>query len=111
MSPGLDLSSPKRSAAPPGKTSPCRGKPSKARLAATALLAVAAVYLAVWPHELGHASAAWLYGCKADPWRTGTLWYLTGSRPGASERFWRMAFVGFALLVAGAAVASRFLLT
>ncbi|HEX3556432.1 MAG TPA: hypothetical protein VIA62_24695 [Thermoanaerobaculia bacterium] len=41
-----------------------------------------AVYLAVWPHELGHAVAAWLQGCKADGWRTGTRWYLWGSQGG-----------------------------
>lgn len=54
----------------------------KIRCAVAALLAVAAVYLAVWPHEIGHASAAWLYGCKADGWRTGTNWYLAGSLGG-----------------------------
>jgi hypothetical protein len=57
----------------------------KTRFAVTALLAVAAVYLAVWPHELGHASVAWLYGCKADAWRTGTRWYLAGSVAGAID--------------------------
>lgn len=46
------------------------------------VLAVAAVYLAVWPHELGHAAAAWLLGCKADGWRTGTQWFLWGSQGG-----------------------------
>lgn len=45
-------------------------------------LAGAAVYLAVWPHELGHATAAWLLGCKADGWRTGTRWFLWGSQGG-----------------------------
>jgi hypothetical protein len=45
-------------------------------------LAGAAVYLAVWPHELGHAAAAWLLGCKADGWRTGTRWFLWGSQGG-----------------------------
>lgn len=52
---------------------------------AAALLAVAAVYLAVWPHELGHASVARLYGCKADAWTTGTRWYLAGSQGGAID--------------------------
>ena len=36
-----------------------------------ALLALAAVYAAVWGHELGHSFAAYLAGCKAEPWRTG----------------------------------------
>ena len=50
-----------------------------------ALLAVTAVYLAVWPHELGHSLAAYLYGCKTDAWRTETHWYLAGSRAGAID--------------------------
>lgn len=57
----------------------------KARCALTALLALAAVYLAVWPHEIGHATAAWLYDCKADAWRTDTHWYLAGSQGGAID--------------------------
>ncbi|HEX3527271.1 MAG TPA: site-2 protease family protein [Thermoanaerobaculia bacterium] len=57
----------------------------RTRCTVTALLAVAAVYLAVWPHEIGHATAAWLYGCKADAWRTGTHWYLAGSQGGAID--------------------------
>jgi len=46
------------------------------------VLAGATVVLAVWPHELGHAAAAWLLGCKADGWRTGTRWFLWGSQGG-----------------------------
>jgi hypothetical protein len=57
-----------------------------ASFALLALLAITAVYLTVWPHELGHASVAWLYGCKADPWRTETHWYLAGSRAGAVDQ-------------------------
>lgn len=55
------------------------------RFAILILLAAAAVFLAVWPHELGHAGAAWLFGCKADPWRTDTRWFLAGSRGGAID--------------------------
>jgi len=55
------------------------------RLLALLVLAGAAVYLAVWPHELGHAGAAWLLGCKADGWRTGTRWLLWGSQGGAID--------------------------
>src|SRR5947209_14076565 len=51
-------------------------------LVVLASVAGLAVYLAVWPHELGHAAAAWLQGCKADGWRTGTRWYLWGSQGG-----------------------------
>ncbi|MBW8879376.1 MAG: hypothetical protein JF614_30960 [Acidobacteria bacterium] len=51
-------------------------------LVVLASVAGMAVYLAVWPHELGHAAAAWLQGCKADGWRTGTRWYLWGSQGG-----------------------------
>jgi hypothetical protein len=54
-------------------------------VAVLTVLAVAAVYLAVWPHELGHSLAAYLYGCKADPWRTETRWYLAGSRAGVID--------------------------
>jgi hypothetical protein len=50
--------------------------------AVTALLALAALYLTVWPHELGHSAVARLYGCKADFWRTDTHWYLAGSQAG-----------------------------
>jgi hypothetical protein len=57
-----------------------------ASFALLALLAITVVYLTVWPHELGHASVAWLYGCKADPWRTDTHWYLAGSRAGAVDQ-------------------------
>ena len=57
-----------------------RRRPAQSRLVAVlAVLAVAAVYLAVWPHELGHSLVAHLYGCKADRWRTDTRWYLAGS--------------------------------
>jgi hypothetical protein len=55
---------------------------STGSLLALIVLAGAAVYLAVWPHELGHAAAAWLLGCKADGWRTGTRWLLWGSQSG-----------------------------
>jgi hypothetical protein len=55
---------------------------STGSLLALLVLAGAAVYLAVWPHELGHAAAAWLLGCKADAWRTGTRWFLWGSQGG-----------------------------
>lgn len=54
-------------------------------LLALLVLAGAAVYLAVWPHELGHAVAAWRLGCKADGWRTGTRWFLWGSQGGAID--------------------------
>jgi hypothetical protein len=57
------------------------GKSTGRRLALLGL-AAAAVYLAVWPHELGHATMAWLLGCKADGWRTGTRWFLWGSQGG-----------------------------
>jgi len=58
---------------------------SACRRLALLVLAGAAVYLAVWPHELGHAFAAWLLGCKADGWRTGTRWFLWGSQGGAID--------------------------
>jgi len=58
---------------------------STGRGLALLVLAGAAVYLAVWPHELGHAVVAWLLGCKADGWRTGTHWFLWGSQGGAID--------------------------
>lgn len=55
---------------------------SKGRGLALLVLAGATVYLAIWPHELGHAAVAWLLGCKADGWHTGTRWFLWGSQGG-----------------------------
>jgi hypothetical protein len=56
--------------------------PRLARAPVVALLAVLALYAAVWPHELGHATVAWLWGCKPTWWRTATTWYLWNSRAG-----------------------------
>jgi len=81
------------------------------RCTVTALLAVVAVYLAVWPHEIGHATAAWLYGCKADAWRTGTHWYLAGSQGGAiDEECLARRGGGAAAVVAFAGIAVNLLL-
>src|SRR4029077_19172317 len=73
----------RRTAARSGRSS--MAEKSTGRLLALLGLAGAAVYLAVWPHELGHAAAAWLLGCKADGWRTGTRWFLWGSQGGAID--------------------------
>src|SRR4029077_2511439 len=70
----------RRTAARSGRSS--MAEESTGRVLAVRGLAGAAVYLAVWPHELGHAAAAWLLGCKADGWRTGTRWFLWGSQGG-----------------------------
>lgn len=43
------------------------------------MIAVGVLYLTVWPHELGHASVAYLYCCKANWWQTDTSWYLWSS--------------------------------
>jgi hypothetical protein len=81
------------------------------RLAITLLLAAAAVFLAVWPHELGHATTAWLLGCKADPWRTETHWFLAGSRGGAIDQACLARQGGVAQgLTAGAGTAVNLLL-
>jgi hypothetical protein len=53
------------------------------RLIRLAALALASLYLTVWPHELGHAIAAYRLGCKADWWSTYTRLLLAGSGPGA----------------------------
>ncbi len=54
-------------------------------LSLATLLALLAVYGAVWPHELGHAATAWGLGCKSDPWRTGTAPLLWGSGGGVID--------------------------
>jgi hypothetical protein len=50
------------------------------------LLGGAALYLAVWPHELGHSIVAYLLGCKTNWWRTGTTWLLWNSQAGDVDR-------------------------
>jgi hypothetical protein len=47
--------------------------------------AVAALYLTVWPHELGHSIAAYLLGCKANWWQTDTSPILWGSYGGSID--------------------------
>ncbi len=46
------------------------------------LLAIVALYLTVWPHELGHSTMAYLSGCKMNWWQTKTSWFLWDSRGG-----------------------------
>ena len=46
------------------------------------LLAVGVLYLTIWPHELGHSSVAYLFGCKANWWQTDMSWFLWNSRGG-----------------------------
>jgi hypothetical protein len=66
---------------------PPRPSPDRpaARLAAPAVAAAAAVCGAVWPHELGHALAARLLGCRAGWWPSGVTPWLAGSRPGGID--------------------------
>jgi hypothetical protein len=45
-------------------------------------LAIGALYLTIWPHELGHSGVAYLYGCKANWWQTDTSWLLWSSWAG-----------------------------
>lgn len=49
------------------------------------VLALAMLYLTIWPHELAHALAAYLCGCKSDWWRTGTSWFLWDSWGGTID--------------------------
>jgi hypothetical protein len=49
------------------------------RTGLAAALAIAALYLTVRPHEVGHATAAFLLGCKPNWWSTDTSWYLWSS--------------------------------
>jgi hypothetical protein len=43
------------------------------------ILAVAVLYPTIWPHEVGHGVAPYLYGCKKTFWRTDTSWFLVSS--------------------------------
>lgn len=52
---------------------------SALRAAAAGVLGVLALYLAIWPHETGHAIAGWLVGCKKNWWTTDTSWFLWDS--------------------------------
>jgi len=55
------------------------------RYMSLALIAVGALYLAVWPHEVGHSLVAFLCGCKANWWQTDTSLLLFGSQGGAID--------------------------
>ena len=43
------------------------------------IIAVAVLYPTVWPHEVGHSVAPYLYGCKKTFWQTDTSWFLLSS--------------------------------
>ena len=55
------------------------------RMALSCALAIGALYLTIWPHEVGHSLAAYLYGCKANWWQTDTSWFLWSSWAGAVD--------------------------
>ncbi len=42
------------------------------------------MYATIWPHELGHSVAAYLFGCKANWWQTN-MWLFVGTV------FWALA--------------------
>jgi hypothetical protein len=46
------------------------------------IIAVAVLYPTVWPHEVGHGVAPYLYGCKKTFWQTDTSWFLFSSWSG-----------------------------
>jgi|SRR5215831_3912914 len=46
------------------------------------ILAVAVLYPTIWPHEVGHGVAPYLYGCKRTFWQTDTSWFLVSSWSG-----------------------------
>jgi hypothetical protein len=46
------------------------------------IIAVAVLYPTVWPHEVGHGVAPYLYGCKKNFWQTDTSWFLLSSWSG-----------------------------
>jgi hypothetical protein len=49
------------------------------RLGIVIIIAVAVLYPTVWPHEVGHSVAPYLYGCKKTFWQTDTSWFLLSS--------------------------------
>ncbi len=51
----------------------------------SAVLGLTALYLAIWPHEVGHSLVAYLFGCKANWWQTSVTWFLWNSRGGAID--------------------------
>jgi hypothetical protein len=57
----------------------------KTRLLAVPCIAIAVLYLTIWPHEVGHSLVAYLYGCKPDWWRTDMSWFLWNSWGGAID--------------------------
>src|SRR5215510_7779189 len=46
------------------------------------IIALAVLYPTIWPHEVGHGVAPYLYGCKKTFWRTDTSWFLLSSWSG-----------------------------
>jgi hypothetical protein len=52
------------------------------RSLAPVILAIGALYGTIWPHELGHSVAAYLYGCKANWWHTYMSWFFWDSWAG-----------------------------
>jgi hypothetical protein len=104
----------------PLRPSPGRHSLPLAALALATVGAAAAVYGAVWSHELGHALAARLAGCRAGWWPSGVTPWLAGSRPAGIDAAClaargRGAVAGVALagiaanlaLLAAAALAAR----
>jgi hypothetical protein len=55
------------------------------RVALMISVAVGAVFLAVWPHEVGHSVVAYLFGCKESWWRTNVSWFLFNSQGGTID--------------------------
>jgi hypothetical protein len=43
------------------------------------IIAIAVLYPTIWPHEVGHGVAPYLYGCKKTFWQTDASWYLVSS--------------------------------
>jgi hypothetical protein len=91
------------------------GDRASVRGLAAAFLAIGALYLTIWPHELGHSGVAWLYACKANWWQTDTSWLLWSSwagpvdypclqaRGGAALGLTEFAGIGVNLLLLGLA--------
>lgn len=66
------------------------------------IIAIAVLYPTIWPHEVGHGVAPYLYGCKKTFWQTDASWYLVSSWSGKDIDHACMQRRGHAALAWGA---------
>lgn len=87
-------------------------KSTATRCIFSAMLGLMALYLAIWPHELGHSLVAYLFGCKANWWQTSVTWFLWNSQGGAIDydRLQARGGPGLGLTASGGIVVNLLLL-